>query len=95
MPKLKIKSPHVDSFEPLIQNLVKRNEFNEVFKARVEKACVLLDADVPLYPMILPRTRMSKPWSIPTATGPRKNSRNSRTNSVWPAVSCPIAPLAR
>jgi lysyl-tRNA synthetase, class II len=49
-PKLSVKSPHAAGFDPLIQSLASRNEFNEVLKARMEKACTLLDAGVPLYP---------------------------------------------
>lgn len=47
---LKIKSPHATSFQPFADSLAQRNEFNEVIKARVEKACSFLDAGLPLYP---------------------------------------------
>lgn len=47
---LKIKSPNAAAFMPLVESHAARGEFNEVLKARVEKACTFLDAEVPLYP---------------------------------------------
>ncbi len=48
--KLGVKSEHVERFQPLLQRFAARDELNEVLKHRVEKACTLLDAGVPLYP---------------------------------------------
>jgi len=48
--KLPVKSPHVDYFQPLLENLQTRDELNEVMKNRVSKACQLLDDGVKLFP---------------------------------------------
>ena len=48
--KLPVKSPHVDYFQPLLENLQARDELNEVMKNRVSKACQLLDDGVKLFP---------------------------------------------
>jgi lysyl-tRNA synthetase, class II len=48
--KLPIKSPHVDYFQPLLENLQAREELNEVMKNRVSKACQLMDDGVNLFP---------------------------------------------
>ncbi len=48
--KLATKSPHVEHFMPMLEAFQARDELNDVFKTRVEKACFLLDENVPLYP---------------------------------------------
>ena len=48
--KLATKSANVQRFMPLLEHLRDRDELNEVFKTRVEKACFLLDEGVELYP---------------------------------------------
>lgn len=47
---LKIKSPNADYFMPMVESHAARNEFNEVIRSRVEKACTFLDAGLSLYP---------------------------------------------
>ncbi|CAM2056855.1 lysine--tRNA ligase, constitutive [Desulfovibrionales bacterium] len=48
--RLVVKSPHAAAFQPLLQSLAAKDELNGVIKNRIEKACTLLDAGVPLYP---------------------------------------------
>ncbi len=48
--KLASKSKHVEYFQPLLQNLAKHNELNEVIKNCVSKSCDLLDLGVELFP---------------------------------------------
>jgi len=48
--KLKIKSENADKFQPLLQALADKDELNEILKNRVEKAVLLMDEGVPLYP---------------------------------------------
>lgn len=48
--KLKIKSPSVESFQPMLQAWAENDELNEVLKNRVEKAIQLVDAGIPLFP---------------------------------------------
>ncbi len=48
--KLASKSKHVEYFQPLLQNLAKNNELNEVIKNSVSKSCDLLDKGIPLFP---------------------------------------------
>lgn len=48
--KLKIKSPTVERFQPMLQALAAKDELNEVIKNRVEKGVQLLDDGIPLFP---------------------------------------------
>jgi lysyl-tRNA synthetase class 2 len=48
--KLGTSSAHAERFRPTLSALLARDELNEVIKTRVEKACTLLDAGVPIYP---------------------------------------------
>jgi len=48
--KLKIKSPSVSGFMPMLEAWAAGGELNEVLKNRVEKAVLLKDAGVPLFP---------------------------------------------
>jgi len=48
--KLATKSEHAQKFMPMLEALQAKDELNQVIKTRVEKACVLLDENVHLYP---------------------------------------------
>jgi lysyl-tRNA synthetase class 2 len=48
--KLKVKSPSVERFTPMLEALAEHGELNEVLKNRVEKAVQLVDEGVPLFP---------------------------------------------
>jgi len=48
--KNRAESPHAGRFKPLADALAARDEMNDVLRTRIDKACVLLDADVHLYP---------------------------------------------
>lgn len=48
--KLKVKSPTVERFQPMLQALAAKDELNEVIKGRVEKAVLLEDDGVSLFP---------------------------------------------
>lgn len=48
--KLKIKSPTVERFQPMLQALADKDELNEILKNRVEKAVLLADDGVALFP---------------------------------------------
>ena len=48
--KLATKSSHAEKFMPMLEALQAKDELNPVIKTRVEKACTLLDENVPLYP---------------------------------------------
>lgn len=48
--KNRAESPHAGRFKPLADALVARDEYNDVLRTRIEKACVLLDANLHLYP---------------------------------------------
>jgi lysyl-tRNA synthetase class 2 len=48
--KLKTRSPAVEKFQPLLQNLAATGELNEVLKNRIEKTVALVDQGVPLFP---------------------------------------------
>ncbi len=48
--KLATKSIHVARFMPMLEALQAKDELNSVIKTRVEKACVLLDENIDLYP---------------------------------------------
>jgi len=43
-------SPHAGRFKPLADALKARDEYNDVLRTRIDKACALLDADLHLYP---------------------------------------------
>jgi lysyl-tRNA synthetase class 2 len=43
-------SSHAGRFKPLVDALAARDELNDVLKGRIDKACALLDENVPLYP---------------------------------------------
>jgi lysyl-tRNA synthetase class 2 len=43
-------SPHAGRFKPLADALAARDEYNDVLRTRIDKACALLDADQHLYP---------------------------------------------
>lgn len=44
------QSPHAGRFKPLADALAARDEYNDVLRTRIDKACALLDADLHLYP---------------------------------------------
>ena len=48
--KLATKSEHAGRFMPMLSALQAKDELNSVITTRVEKACTLLDAGIPLYP---------------------------------------------
>lgn len=48
--KLATKSPNAARFMPMLEALQAKDELNSVIKTRVEKACLLLDNDIDLYP---------------------------------------------
>ena len=48
--KNRAESPHAGRFKPLADALAARDEYNDVLRTRIEKACVLLDANLHLYP---------------------------------------------
>ena len=48
--KLATKSVHAARFMPMLEALQAKDELNAVIKTRVEKACVLLDENIDLYP---------------------------------------------
>jgi Lysyl-tRNA synthetase (class II) len=43
-------SQHAGRFKPLADALAARDEYNDVLRNRIDKACALLDADQQLYP---------------------------------------------
>lgn len=47
--KLPTKSPHVEYFLPMLESMVEKDELSEVAKARVVKACEMLDNDISIY----------------------------------------------
>ncbi len=47
--KLPTKSPHVEYFMPMLESMVEKDELSEVAKARVVKACEMLDNDISIY----------------------------------------------
>ena len=47
--KLPTKSPHVDYFLPMLESMAEKDELSEVAKARVVKACEMLDNDISIY----------------------------------------------
>jgi lysyl-tRNA synthetase, class II len=48
--KSRAGSPHAGRFKPLADALAARDEYNDVLRTRIDKACALLDADQQLYP---------------------------------------------
>lgn len=48
--KLATKSPNAARFTHMLEALQAKDELNSVIKTRVEKACLLMDNDIPLYP---------------------------------------------
>lgn len=48
--KLATKSQHAAKFMPMLEALQAKDELNPVIKTRVEKACGLMDDNIPLYP---------------------------------------------
>jgi len=48
--KNRAESPHAGRFKPLADALAARDEYNDVLRTRIDKACALLDADLHLYP---------------------------------------------
>jgi len=48
--KIRVESPHAGRFKPLAEALAARDEYNDVLRTRIDKACALLDADLHLYP---------------------------------------------
>ena len=58
--KLAVKSEHVERFMPMLEALQAKDELNSVIKTRVEKACILLDSGIPLYPNTFKKTDVIK-----------------------------------
>ena len=48
--KSRAGSPNAGRFKPLADALAARDEYNDVLRTRIDKACALLDAEQPLYP---------------------------------------------
>ncbi len=48
--KLATKSPNAARFMPMLEALQAKDELNSVIKTRVEKACLLMDSGIDLYP---------------------------------------------
>lgn len=47
--KLPTKSPNVEYFRPMLESMAEKDELSEVAKARVVKACEMLDSDINIY----------------------------------------------
>jgi len=62
--KLATKSPNAAKFMPMLEALQAKDELNPVIKTRVEKACGLMDENVPLYPNDFNRdTEVQEIWN--------------------------------
>ena len=46
----RIASKHVERFKPLEDAYAARDELNDVLRGRIDKACALIDENIPLYP---------------------------------------------